>query len=77
MRRGPRSVMDLCDGVAAYATGGGVAAAGGGVTALRTQRDGLMWVSDRDVQIKLPVTLHRRRQPPKVPFIQRMLNISG
>lgn len=51
-------MMDLCAGVAAYVTGGG------GVTARRTQREGLTWVSDRDVEIKLPVSLHR---PPKHP----------
>lgn len=51
-------------------------AAGGGVTALRTQREGLTWVSDRDVEIKLPVTLHRRRRPPEAPFVRRIPNIS-
>lgn len=51
---------------------------GGGVTARRTQREGLTWVSDRDVEIKLPVTLHRRRRrPPEVPFTGRIPNISG
>lgn len=40
---------------------------GGSMTAPRTRREGLTWVSDRDVEIKLPVTLHRRRRPPKRP----------
>lgn len=34
------------------------------MTARRTQREGLTWVSDRDVEIKLPVTLHRCRRRP-------------
>lgn len=58
--------------------GGRGEAAGGGMTALRTQREGLTWVSDRDVEIKLPVTLHRRcRRPPEAPFARRIPNISG
>lgn len=42
-------------------------AAAAGMTALRTQREGLTWVSDRDVEIKLPVTLYRRHRRPCPP----------